>query len=196
MIPARFAEVFSSESPTLMITMFFGLEAAGFYALSKRVIQLPVSLISRATGDVFKKRATDEYQKYGSCTKLFDRTVFYLMLLATFPFFVLVFFAPLIFSKIFGSKWILSGDLAQLLAMMSFAQFITSPIGSIFILTNNQKWDLRIQLMLSMLVVLVITIGYYVFNDLKVTVMLISFVYVFKYSAEFYLARKFSKGKK
>jgi O-antigen/teichoic acid export membrane protein len=119
-----------------------------------------------------------------------------LVLLAIIPFLVVFIFSPFLFSFIFGAEWRIAGEYAQIMTVMFFLSFIVSPLSNMFIIAEKQKIDLIIQILLFGFVTLSFIVGYKIFSNPKVTIMIYSIIYSIKYCFELYLSYKFSKGVK
>ena len=186
----------SGQSPVFMISSFFGEAVSGFFSFSQRIIGAPASIISRAVGDVFRQKANLEYQENGHCEAVFIKTLKQLSLLGVALFTIFFAFAPQIFAVVFGEKWIVAGEYAQLMTPMFFLQFIVSPLSNMFLIAEKQKLDLYLQVFLLVGVLSAFLCGYNIFKEPKMCIILFTFVYSSKYIFELYLSYQFSKGKK
>src|SRR5699024_9400210 len=54
--PQDLLDSFQQSFPVVLLTMFFGPAATGFYTIGRTVLRLPSSLIGKAVGDVFYPR--------------------------------------------------------------------------------------------------------------------------------------------
>lgn len=180
----------------LLINLFHSLPAAGLFAFAQRIIVAPADLVSRAVGDVFRQKASQEFHQGGQCTVLFLSTFKNLTLIGIIPFTVAFFIAEDLFELLFGSEWREAGTFARILMPLFFLQFVVSPLSSMFIIANKQRFDLVIQILLFTCATLSFVLGKALGNDSHLSIMLYSATYCFKYVIEFLLAYKFSTGKK
>ena len=70
-LPASMINILSAQSPIIILKLLFGEATAGIYALVNRVMGAPSQLIAGATGEVYRQKASDEYNRNGNCKKLF-----------------------------------------------------------------------------------------------------------------------------
>lgn len=149
----------SSQMPVMLLGAMFNSATVGLYALTYRVMGLPMTLIASAIGDVFRQEASHAYAHYGNCRSIYIKTFKRLFLIAFVPFGVFYFVAPSLFSFVFGAEWVLAGEYAQILTPMFFLKFVTSPLSSVYIFAEKQKIDLLWQICLFFLVSLSLYIG-------------------------------------
>ena len=142
LLPAHIINVIASNLPIIIVTATFGAGAAGAYSIVQRVFGLPSSVLSNSFGDVFRQNAAEIYKKTGECNELFVATLKKLIYIAIIPFSVFIFVAPNLFSLILGQEWIVAGYYAQILTPMFFIRFITMPLSSVLIITNNTNIDI------------------------------------------------------
>jgi O-antigen/teichoic acid export membrane protein len=191
-LPAEFINRFSNQIPVFMLSTYAGPAVVGVYNLSVRMLGLPVTLISSAVSEVFRQKATEDYLKTGSCRKVYKKTLTSLSGIAIIPFLIVAFFAPDIFAFVFGEKWRLSGQFAQVLTAVYFLRFIQSPLSFLIFIFQKQQIDLIASAWytLSSIIILyaafnnhispIIAIGYYAINFL--IIYLIMFLYTYKLS--------------
>ena len=194
MIASRCLGVISAELPVILLTFFYGAKIVGGYALAKMIMQAPVSLISRATADVFKQRASNDYVKHGNCIDIFHKTVSNLALISIIPFIIVALISPILIQYVFGYEWRLAGEFAQILALMCCVQFIVNPVSSLFIIAQKQHFYLCLQIYLVVGSVLSLYIGYIWMDSAKLSVLLFVMIYIIKYIVELFLSWRFAKG--
>ena len=154
--------------PALMFAAFFGIGAAGIYALANRVLSLPMSLIGGAVGQVFFSNAAEAYRE-GKLASLVANAHTKLAQIAMPVTMVLAILGPEIFSFVFGSEWVMAGEFAQWMAPWLYLSFVCSPLGTVFSVIEKQGAFLLFQIVLLIFRVGAIAIGAY-WNDLMLTV--------------------------
>lgn len=143
----------SGQVPVLLLGALFNTATAGFFSLTQRVMAAPMSLVANALGDVFRQEASQAYIHQGNCKAIYQVTFKRLFLISIVPFVAFFFLAPGLFAWVFGEKWRVAGEYAQILTPMAFLQFITSPLSSMFMIAEKQSLDLMWQIFLFLLVV-------------------------------------------
>lgn len=188
-------EKLSGQMPVLFLAHFFGEAVTGFFSFSQRIVSAPSAIVARAIGDIFRQKASVEYLEKGNCTRLFNKTFVQLLVLSAIPFILFYLFAPPLFAFVFGEEWRVAGEYSQILTPMFFLQFVVSPLSSMFLVAEQQKTDLVLQIFLCASVCGSFLYGYNVFKEPRMCLILFTFAYSAKYLVEFYLSYQFSKGK-
>lgn len=194
-LPAMSLNLASSQLPIFALGKIFGLASVGYYSFTFKILTTPLNLLSNSVLDVFKQRATEDFNKYGNCTRIFLNTTRYLVFVAILPFLILGIYGTEIFSFVFGREWSGAGLYSQILAPMFFFKFVASPLSYVFTIRNKQNYNLIGQLSLALLTLLAFVIGY-LKDDEKLTLYLFTSFYVLVYSVYFWLSFKLSKGSK
>jgi hypothetical protein len=92
-LPVDFINVFAKELPVLMLSGFYGPSNLGFYML-KRILDAPLFLLSKSILEVFRQKATEDYNNFGNCRAIYVSTLKKLKLVAIIPFTILFFNCP------------------------------------------------------------------------------------------------------
>ncbi len=137
----------SIQLPALLIAVFFSPVVVGFYALSHRILSVPMSLIGSAIGQVFFQRAS-QAKNDGTLPLVVENTFMHLLLIAGLPFLLLIIIGPEVFMVVFGARWIEAGVFAQILAPWLFFVFLGSPISTLYIVLERQEIGLVFNIIL------------------------------------------------
>lgn len=141
-VPADMINALSNQMPVFLMTAFFGSAVVGLLNLTQRVLGAPISVIASAFADVFKQKASSQFNKTGDCKELWKLT-FKTLLMISLPVFAIIgLAAPQLIAFVFGEKWIGSGYFARLLAPYFFLAFIASPLSRTLYVAEKQKMDL------------------------------------------------------
>lgn len=144
--------------PPLLLAGLYGPQVAGWYALGQRVIQLPMVMVGHSITHVYVERAARHVRDgEPGVPRLLVRTALLLLALGAVPFGLLAAFGPWLFARVFGPAWEETGHYARLLAGMSLAQFVVSPLSYTLAVLERQgvqlAWDaVRLALLLGGLV--------------------------------------------
>lgn len=159
--------------PALLFVIIFGPAAAGLYALTSRVISLPIDILSKSIGDVFYSEAIEARQKGELGSLVVD--IYSKMVFVSLPIvFVLFFAAPEIFEIVFGESWALSGELASWMTLLMFFQFVTTPPGKVFLILECHVYALLFQFLFLFITVVSIVVGSIWISDLVTIVALLA----------------------
>jgi O-antigen/teichoic acid export membrane protein len=137
----------------LLIGGKYGVVFVGYYYMCQRILQIPVTLISKSVLDVFKRRCAvikkeenELYPEYISILKIMVGIVI-------IPSIVGVYFIEDLFVFVLGSEWKVAGEFAKILIPALALRFIVNPLSFIFFVAEKQKTNL------NLIILLVISIG-------------------------------------
>jgi len=159
--------------PPLMFATFFGVGAAGLYALAQRVLALPMAVVGKAIGDVFFADAAQAYRE-DSLGSLVHRTHTILSQIGMPPALVLMIVAPQIFALVFGPEWAEAGEFARWMAPWLYMVFVTSPLSNLFSVMNKQRQGLVFQSLLFLSRICAIAAGAWYGNLLAAVILFAS----------------------
>lgn len=193
LIFSSFIDRLSSQFHVIIFSSFFGAKTAGSIGLHNRVISLPIGIVGRSIGDVFKRTASECLKVKGNCINEFTKVTCVLLCIASPITFVLFYFSPFLFVFIFGPEWKQAGEFSSILAFNFLFAFVVSPISCLIYLENNQKYDLILQSFLFMM--LILGMGFSVYSkDLMLALYSYSGAYIIKYIVEFSICLNIAKG--
>ncbi len=128
--PSSILDIASIQLPFLLMIKIGGEIVSGNFFLASRVISIPSALIGQSMGQVYFQELNEAKNMKGFSSNLLKNTIKKLIIIAA-PFTVFIYFlSPFLFPVIFGDKWILGGEIAQYLAILSLIQLITVPLSS------------------------------------------------------------------
>ncbi|MBL4754600.1 MAG: oligosaccharide flippase family protein [Flavobacteriales bacterium] len=152
MVLANIFNISAMQIPNIVLASMFGSAFLGVFALSQRVVKLPIVVISSAYGEVLKQEASEKLARGGDIKQLFWKSLLSLSLVSLPPFVILYLFAPEIFSFVFGEKWLSAGEYAKILTPYFYLAFITVPLTHLFYILERTRIYLVIQAFLLLCV--------------------------------------------
>ena len=140
LIASQGAGALYQQLPVLLISSTFGSAAAGSYGMAIRLITLPTLTLANALGAVFRQQAAEAYQQRGEFLDLFKKTFFASTGISIVPFALLFLYADDLLIFFLGETWALTGKLAQILAILGWVGFFSTPIDKGAIIVGNMKY--------------------------------------------------------
>lgn len=189
-LPADSINTAVGQLPILVISHRFGNDAAGYLALTMRVLGAPIGLVGKAVLDVFKRHAIQSIKETGNCKDLYINTFFALSLASLSMIAGTILFGEDIFRIAFGREWIFSGQMAIWLLPMFAMRLIASPLSYMAYLVEKQRIDLFWQLALAIASV----VSLYIFPSHEMTLIGYSIGYALMYVVYIFLSYQLSKG--
>ena len=160
------SELFS-RIPSLIISFFiikyFGQETLGYYGLSLMVLSMPSVLISGSISEAFSPRVAMAKHE-NKHTELLEKLYVRLVAIMIFPFIILGIFGDRLFPIVFGSEWVQSGAIAQILVIRIFFEIIFSPSLSLADIMNKQELNLIRSISSSLISIFALLLGVYYNN--------------------------------
>lgn len=147
-VPGDLLNALTNYYPLFLLDNHFSKGVVGQFVMARRVIYMPMALLSRTTGDVFVAHASEEIRKKGDCRKLYLTTLFLLSVTSAPIFGLLAFISPPLFALALGEEWRLAGELAQPLTLCAGAAFVISTLARILQVTGLQRLDFMWQILL------------------------------------------------
>lgn len=195
LIFAHLLNTSSAQIPVILINSLFSSEIAGFFSISIRTIGLPMAIIARSIGDVFRQQAAIDFASSGQCYEIYIKTFKQLLSISVLPFLILMLFAKNLFGFVFGENWLVAGEYAQILSIPFFLQFISSPLSVMFIIAEKPRLDLMWQILFFAMTLSSILIGSSMANS-YISICLLSLSDSILHILNFFLTLNFSKGNK
>ncbi len=125
--PQNLINALSQSVPAVMLAMYFGPVAAGFFALANSVMGIPSSIVGKAVVDVLYPRITEAVREKENAESMIFKTTLFLAGVGLIPFGAVVIFGPWLFELIFGAGWSEGGEYARWLAFFYFMNFVNKP---------------------------------------------------------------------
>ena len=125
--------------PALLVAAIYGVQTAGLFVLTQRILGAPMRLLGKAVAQVFLSEAPRlAREDRRAMTDLFMRTTWRLLAVASVALVVVVLAGPAVFALVFGAAWAESGTFARFLALMYLAQLVVSPTSQTLIVLGRQ----------------------------------------------------------
>lgn len=193
LLPSVFFERIGQQLHIVLISYFFGAAALGSIGLYNKIITVPTNTIGNSIKDVFRQQASREINSASECRNIFNKTFKALFIMGLLPFLILLFYAPPLFLFFFGEKWGQAGEFAQILSFLFFIQFVVSPLSSLIIIAEKQKYDFYLQIYLVIVVALALFSGFQ-YGGIKQALIFYVLAVGSKSLIEFFISRKISRG--
>lgn len=162
----------SVQVPIILFTSFFNEAVTGFFSLAQRILLMPMSLLGVAIGQVFLQKAST-LKKDKEMLKLLTLGIYRKLLLVGFiPTLITILFGSDLFAMIFGEKWVVAGNYAQLLALWTFFVFISSPLSHLLTIYEKHKQSLIFNGVLFFSRVSILTFGWLYIGDPYLTILI------------------------
>jgi len=159
--------------PVLILSNYYSANVIGYFALSNRLLQMPMALFNSGVSQVFLKNASENKSSL-NISVLVLKTLSRLIMIGAFPCILIAIIGQDLFTLMFGSQWSEAGQYTQILSLWWFSAFLIQPLSHLVNVLEKQKQGLIINL--ARLIIRLGTLVYsaILFNDIFVTLILYS----------------------
>ena len=174
-MPAMLLNSASTQLPVILFTNLISSTVSGWYALTVKIINLPMTIIGQALSDIYFKEASllKGEQKYERLKEFTYNTYKKLLVIGIIPIGIIIGYGDILFEFVFGSQWYMSGVYAMLLAPWYYMVFVSSPLSHLFVILDKQKSNLILNIVVLVSRILSIIMGIYFFGRESIMVIVI-----------------------
>jgi len=173
-----FLNALSQNMPIILLGTYYSVDIAGYYALTVRILKVPIGLIGMSTKEVYYQKASKMYAHGEDILGLYLKTTIGLGKIFVLPFLVVLFFGEFLFGVVFGDKWGVSGIVSQVLIFWFAIGFINTPAVSTFSILSVQRIQMKLEFLSLILRFIAIYIGYTVYGSYMLSIFLFMIVSV------------------
>lgn len=171
-VPSAFFEMLAMHAPTFVFMFFFSEALVGYFNLTLRVINVPITIIIVSLSQILLSKISDLFLTDKKIIKpTLIKTSLILFLIGLLPTIVLSLLGEDIFRLIFGEEWVTAGQMASILSLAFLAKFIVSPLSVIFVATQRVKQLSVIQVVRSILLCILLIVCAWNYSPLKAVVL-------------------------
>ncbi|MCX6268078.1 MAG: oligosaccharide flippase family protein [Bacteroidetes bacterium] len=157
-----------------LLQAFFSAEIVGWYSLSQRLLQAPLTLIGTSFAQVFYKEASERHVNQGNLTDLTKKTIKMAAIVAFLPLITMLTMGPWLIGFIFGPAWHEAGVYARILAPWLFFDFIRASISYTPIIIGKTRTMFYITVIGALLMIAQISLGGLFFKNEILSLILLS----------------------
>lgn len=159
LLPGHALNMTVSRMPIIIIESFFGAVFAGIFYMAQTIISLPSQFIASGAFKVFLPTASRLYEQTGSFYGLAKKTVFAALIACAIIYPCVDLVTYFFIDELLGDKWINTRLTILLFSLFEILPMIFYPISGAWFITENQKLNLKYQLMRSTLIGIGLFVG-------------------------------------
>jgi len=173
-MPGTFIANVNQQLPVYLTNAFFGTEMVGYYSMTIKILQMPITLVGVAIGKVFYQTITGMQHNIGELRDYVKRNLNKLMWLSAIPMFFIVLIGDLVIKAVLGENWVPAGVYIRILALQNIFLFLYTVYYGLPIILHKQHAFLLVNVSKVSLMFMAFPIGKYVFSDVRVAFGLLS----------------------
>ncbi len=170
----NFISRFSSEVPIILLAHFFSPAVVGLYALSNRVLKIPVTLVGNSISEVFFQRGAQSGDK-AEIRSLVENLLSRIIVISIVPLFFIPIMGKDLIVVFLGGEWTEGGLFFQVLSFGIILMFIGNTFSPVFTILEKQEIHLLCAITLAVGNVGAVFLGG-LMNDLLLTLLGLSLV--------------------
>ncbi len=176
-MPTNISAQVKNQLPVILIKMFFGSVILGYYSVSVRLLNMPITFLANAIGRVYYQTIAEMNrmgQKIGEFTlKNMNRA----MKIAVIPMIFILGMSDIICKIAFGEEFKVAGDICRIVAFNTFFMFLMMSTQGITIVIKKQRYGLVSAIFQTMGYIGGLLIGKFVFDSIYVGCLIMSIVF-------------------
>lgn len=130
---------FQGAIPVFFLSHYFPESIVGYFALTQRVANAPLSFLSASISQVNLKKIVDLMNKQVDIRPYFFKVTAGLIAIVLLPTIILTIFSPALFALVFGEEWREAGCYMQILAPALAFRFVASTLSTTLGATQNNR---------------------------------------------------------
>lgn len=139
----------------MLMSSYYGAAVVGQYSLAVRVIKTPASLIGSAVSQVFYERSCADHTPGRRVWPGARMIMLRLGVAAGCGTLLMLTIGPRLFQLLFGAAWRTGGEFGQALIVGVMANFVVSPVTTLFLVFRQQALSLKLSVAYDFSILLV-----------------------------------------
>lgn len=179
-MPASVTVTLRTELPNILIGRLFGNTVLGYFSISQKLLTIPVTFLGQSLGKVFYQSIACMRRKGQYIGNYVNDNIKRGMFVAFIPMTLLAAFGDVAVTVFFGTEYSVGGVICRIIVYRSLFNFISSATQGIDIVLDKQQYVLYTCFLQTILAVVSIFIGYYLFDNIYIasTLIVITFIVV------------------
>ncbi|MGN1167503.1 MAG: oligosaccharide flippase family protein [Lachnospiraceae bacterium] len=179
-LPASITVTLRTDLPNLLISGLFGNEILGYFSISQKLLTIPITFLGQALGKVFYQKTAEMRRKGQSIGQFVEKSINRGMIIALIPMTLLAAYGDAAVVLYFGTKYAIGGVICRIIVYRSLFNFVSTATQGLDIVLDKQQYVLYTCFSQTIFSVLSVLCGYYVFDSIYITTVLlvISFIVI------------------
>ena len=163
----------SVQLPIILFTTLFSPAIAGYFALSSRIVRLPMSVIGANVAQVYMEKAAAYRNSKDELRRITLEMYKKVLLISVAGLSIITFYGDILFPFVFGDAWIKAGLYSQWISLWLIFNFAKQPLATLYSVLERQGEGLLWNIVIFILRNGVIYLSFLlVFDDVTVVMFL------------------------
>ncbi|WP_119394253.1 lipopolysaccharide biosynthesis protein [Salinibius halmophilus] len=139
-----FINLVSQGAPIIVLGVFWSAEAAGYYALVKLILVMPMSVLSKSLVDSLFPFMVSKWSKREKISKELLKLVFLKIVLGLLLTVLVFAFGEWALEAVFSEKWSKAGEYMVWVALWSSSMFVVCLVPNVFLMLDKAQFNFYI----------------------------------------------------
>lgn len=166
--PTNFLAQLKTQTPILLIKMFFGPTILGYYSVTQRILGIPINLLANAIGKVYYQSVVDVSNRGESVGEFTYKNMARAMKIAVIPMILIMGFGDIASVFFLGADYSVAGNLIRIISLMTFFTFLMIATQGIAIVIHKQKYMLISAIAQILGYIVGLSVGRYIFDNIYI----------------------------
>lgn len=167
-----------NQLPVFLIEHLWGTTILGQFSITVKVLQLPTNLLGTSVGRVFFQNISRMKMEGKNIKDYTYNNIIKGTLIGIIPMSLLMAYGDLITVLFLGQDWKMAGDFIRIMSIQYFFMFLLATVRGLAVTLNKQKISMISNIAQSIGFVLGAVIGYYVFNNIYIGLILMCITFI------------------
>lgn len=177
-LPTNVISNFKNQLPVLLVTTFFGKSIVGYYSISVKCLNVPITFLANSMGRVYFKTVSEMKRAGKSIGEFTYRNLKKAMNVALIPMICLMAFGDVAVMIIFGKEFEMAGHIIRIVALQNFFTFLMMTVQGIGVTLEKQNYNMISCILQGIGFFTGLSIGKYVFNNIYIGLALMSMFFI------------------
>lgn len=177
-MPTNLTLQFRNQLPNLLIGGLFGNTMLGYFSVSQKLLNIPVTFIGQALGKVFYQRCSEMQREGQKLGEFIYRNLSRAMMLAFVPMALLAAYGDAAVVIFFGREYAVSGIIVRIIVFRAFFTFVSSATQGMDIVLKKQQYAMFAGIVQTLAIALAVLLSYYFSNDIIVCSIMITISFI------------------
>lgn len=155
----------SKSISVIMLTAFYGPTEAGYFTLAFMTLTLPTNIVGSAIGNAIYPKFAESARNNSALAPMIGKASLVLACLGMLPYMMIMIMGPFVYPIVFGDDWVVSGEYARWLALVSWTSFMMLPSVKMLPILKAQNLHFVFTSVLMVCTVLAFYIGNFLFDN-------------------------------
>lgn len=173
-LPANILANVKNQLPVLLIKGMFGSSILGFYSVSVKLLNVPISFLAKSMGRIYFKNVSDIKDNVEKIGKFTFSNLSKAMKFSIVPMIALIGFGDIITQILLGVGNEEAGIIIRIVAVQYIFLFLSMTVHGLPIILGKQKYVVILCVVQIAVYLFSFSIGKYVFDNIYISLMLMS----------------------